>query len=192
MILITDISFFEGALEIANINETGGPAAQVNDYIRQHEPKLLTDVLGYELYGALQASLFSGLPDDNFQRLMFGDTYTLHTHLHRWNGLIDTSIDPYAFGSINTGYKRSFIANYIYWHWQRDHATFSTGTGEKTIAPTGTVAVSPATKMRSAWNEMSGWIQELWTYLRLNTVLFPDWHVSYRTELDYKKINPYL
>jgi hypothetical protein len=287
MILLTDISFFQGDLEIVNLLESASIEAELKGYIRQHEPKLLGDVLGWELYSALQTALLVNPLGDNFQKLLFGDTYAYQGRQRKWKGIIESDAPTFSFGTGVAGYrnpewivvgettsggtviipdngktftmpawigwepiifrygagpmkkgtdysynsttgafalldaedaftakeslfvqfqlqysapnsspaisyKRSFIANYIYWHWQQKHASFSTGTGEKVVNTANTIAVSPADKMVIAWNEMSEWITELWQYLEANKAYYPDWYyVGYKQLRDYRKINPY-
>lgn len=286
MILLTDISFFQKPLEIVNLYETDSIAAEVSRFIRMYEPKLLQDVLGYELYSTLQAALLVNPLTDTFQKLLFGDAYTYNGRLTRWRGIIDKDDNNFTFGrnaaayrnpewlevgvttdsnsniiipnnatsftipswigwepilfrfgvgpeqkgtdynyDITTGtvsnatnayqpnerlfvqfqlqsssattnaagYKHSFIADYIYFHYQRSNATFSTGIGEKKIATASTTDASAGDKMIAAWNEMSQWITDMWCYLEANKAIFPDWYgIGYKQLRDYKKINPYF
>lgn len=189
MILITDISFFVEPLEVVNVHESPAIADELNRYIRQYEPELLQDILGMELYNTVQDAIHGYPIDDNLRRLLFGDSYTYNSHIKRWKGIIETDIDPYFFATTQAGYKRTFITSYIYFKWQKTHATFSTGTGEKVVSTANTISVSPATKMVNTWNEMSEWIMELWQYLDSNKTMFPDWYgIGYRQLRNYAKI----
>lgn len=88
MILLTDISYFQEPIGIVNLNESADIAAEVKRLIRKHEPALLQDVLGWDLYTALQAALLVNPLADNFQKLLFGD------RAGRWRGIIDA--DSYS------------------------------------------------------------------------------------------------
>lgn len=46
------------------------------------------------------------------------------------------------------------IANYIYYYWQRSHASMQTNAGVKVANTQNTISVSPGAKMANAWNEM--------------------------------------
>lgn len=284
MILLTDHTYFQNKpLEVVNIAESTAIAAEADRFIRMYEPKLLQDVLGLELYNALQAALVVNPLPDNFQKLLFGDTYTnTQGRLVKWKGIIDKDDDPLSFtiggtknpewltvgattdnqGTIiipagatsftmpswitwqplpfrigagpmqqgvdfdynmqtglftllngdsfqqgerlnvsfiaphigttptSAGYKQSFIANYIYYWYQRHNATFSTGIGEKKVSTSNTTDASAADKMTVAWNEMSQWLLELWNYLDASKTAFPDWYgIGYYELRKYKKIN---
>ena len=57
--------------------------------------------------------------------------------------------------------KTSPIANFVYFYWQRNNATFQTNAGVKTLNVQNTQTVSPAEKMVSAWNQMVTWNEEI-------------------------------
>jgi hypothetical protein len=187
MILLTDTSFFRNKLEVVNLFDSPAVAEELREYIREYEPKLLRDVLGVDLYTTLKGVILD--MDVNFRKLMFGDTYTVNDKLRTWRGLIETDIDPYDFSTPpTTGYKRSFIANYIYYYWLKKHDSISTGIGEKRITPAGTTTASLDQKMRDTWNDMSEWIFELWQYLEDNQDVYSWDGIGYRDLLKYSKI----
>lgn len=87
-------------------------------------------------------------------------------------------------------YKRSFIANYVYWFYMRNTATFTTGIGEKKPVSGNALNASPADKMWSAWNEMIDWLRELWEYLNSNRDVYVNWKgVQYCVWNKYRKGN---
>lgn len=271
MILLTDISFFVGDLEIVN-TDTEAVANNLQLFISKREPEILREVLGYELYKALQTGLLSDPVATVWQDLIFGKEYTNNiSRLSKWRGLIDTDSDYYSFGAgvatykapqwvqvgvttdtlgnviianyassfiatdwigwepliyrkgagflkkdvhfsyniltgavallqtgewfepleeltiqfqiaQNTGlisstftYKQSFIADYIYWHYQGARVTFTTGLGEKRPTSANAADGNPREKMVAAWNDMVSRIWELWDYLEVNKTTYTDW-----------------
>jgi hypothetical protein len=100
MILLTDISFFQKPLEIVNLYEPNSTVKDtVQHFIRMYEPELLEDVLGLELYTALQASLQVNPIADRFQSLLFGDTYSYGGRLRKWKGIIETDTSYFSTGT---------------------------------------------------------------------------------------------
>jgi hypothetical protein len=75
-----------------------------------------------------------------------------------------------------TGAKRSIIANYIYYWWQRDNQTQSTSTGESKAKKENAYNVSGADKAARAWNEMRDGVLECYGYLQYNYGLYPTYY----------------
>jgi hypothetical protein len=71
--------------------------------------------------------------------------------------------------------KKSLIANYIYYWYQRNNHTQTTTTGEVKPANENSTVASPAIKMVRAWNEMSDWIWELVNYLNSKKDDYTEW-----------------
>jgi hypothetical protein len=71
--------------------------------------------------------------------------------------------------------KKSLIANYVYYWYQRNNHTQTTTTGEVKPANENSTVASPAVKMVRAWNEMSSWICELVDYLDARKDDYTEW-----------------
>jgi hypothetical protein len=71
--------------------------------------------------------------------------------------------------------KKSLIANYVYYWYQRNSWTHTATTGEVKPANENASIASPALKMVRAWNEMSVWICELVDYLDAKKDDYTEW-----------------
>lgn len=82
---LIDISFFFGELNIAQKSEAAGSLAL---FIDEMEPRLLTDLLGYELWKAYSTGISAGSPDAKWLAIRDGKEYTNRAgHLTYWPGL---------------------------------------------------------------------------------------------------------
>lgn len=70
-------------------------------------------------------------------------------------------------------YKRSPIANYVYYQYLKDSVSFTMGAGE--VAPQTDVASSPKMKMVKAWNEMAKMNRELYGFITANQSVYPEY-----------------
>ena len=145
---IVTTSDFVGQITIAQI-EQDNVAATVQRYIDKYEPEYLEKVLGHTLYETYKVQI--GLTPTNplYTALRDGGVYT------DWYG------DQVKYAGI-----KEAIANYIYYHYIRDNATFTTGSGEKTIEKGN--AVSSVDKQVRAWNEMVRINKQLRAYIYAN------------------------
>ena len=145
---LIDSSFFVNELEIPNSDDTN-VAAAITSFIQKYEPQCLLRILGYSLYKSYQADPASTRMTD----LINGVEYSVNGVLNYWKGL---KYDP----------KQSLIASYIYWFWQQNEATKSSGLG--TVIPKGAslVSVAPLWKMQAAWNTFSNDTNDMASFLR--------------------------
>jgi hypothetical protein len=76
---------------------------------------------------------------------------------------------------VTTGgvYKRSPIANYVYYQYLKDSVSFTMGAGE--VTPQADVASSPKLKMTHAWNEMARMNVDLYQFMNANTGTYPEY-----------------
>jgi len=82
---LIDISFFFGELNIAQKTESAG---SLGIFIDEMEPRLLTDLLGYELYKAYTTGIAAGSPEAKWLALRDGKEFTNRAgHLTYWPGL---------------------------------------------------------------------------------------------------------
>lgn len=71
--------------------------------------------------------------------------------------------------------KKSLIANYVYYWYQRNGWTHTATTGEIKPQNENAAIVNPALKMVRAWNEMSEWICDLVNYLNAKKDDYTEW-----------------
>lgn len=83
---------------------------------------------------------------------------------------IGLNINIAAAGTI----KISPVANYVWWHYQRDNHVQFTGTGSKKAQAENAIDANPAYKMVRVWNDMREQLSFLWEYLRLNESVYAD------------------
>ena len=170
-----DISFFFGTLNIAQ-KSTTSVQSDVDASISILEPEFLTSLLGFKLYDAYKAGIEAGSPAANWTALRDGKAYTNRAGVDaKWQGL------KYTAGS----QKKSLIANYVYWHWLKNEATMTTGTGEKVANNQNASNASPIHKQVAAWNEMVRWAWDLIEFLLSNPTDYPDFADHYARSLFY-------
>lgn len=160
-----DASYFFGPLLIAQKSDN---AAGIQWFINELEPKLLRDIMGYELYKAYTAGIIAAT--QKYKDIQDGKEYTDRAGIPtKWNGL------AFLYGSS----KKSLIANYVYWRWMAKEASISTGTGEKVANAQNASEASPVFKMVRAWNEMVDMIYELAEFLLSNQTDYPEFVEQY-------------
>jgi hypothetical protein len=175
---LIDTSYFYGDLSIAQITNEA-VEANVQRFIKQYEPELLADLLGYELYKNYLAGVATV---QKYKDIRDGKEYTNRAgKLAKWRGLKNNSI------------SQSLIANYVYYWYLRNEASITTGTGEKTANAQNASNASPRVKMTRAWNQMAKWNMELVEFLVSNQTDYPEFISYYGScELDnlLTTINP--
>lgn len=86
---LIDISFFFGELNIAQKTDAAG---SLGLFIEDMEPRLLTDLLGYELWKAFMTGLAEPTVADKWRWLLFGKEFTKRNGiLASWRGLINNA-----------------------------------------------------------------------------------------------------
>jgi len=168
-----DQTYFFAELSIAQLTDN---VNSLTMFINEHEEKLLTDLLGYELYKAYKAGIAAGSPAAKWTSIRDGVEYTNRAgYLTKWRGLIFTD------GSSGSGQaKKSLIANYIYWHWMQNNVSVSTASGEKG-AKVNAIAIdlTPVNKQVRAWNQMVTWNCELVEFLLSKPDDYPEFQNYY-------------
>ena len=71
--------------------------------------------------------------------------------------------------------KKSLIADYVYYWYQRNNHTQTATTGENKAVNENSTIANPALKMVKAWNEMSEWVCELVNYLNAKKDDYTEW-----------------
>lgn len=69
--------------------------------------------------------------------------------------------------------KQSLIANYVYYWYVRKMVTQTTTVGEVKTKTENATRVIPSGKMERAWNEMVGWVHELYCFLETRATDYP-------------------
>ena len=162
MAALIDISFFFGNLSIAQKSDSA-VSSSVLWFIEELEPKLLTDLLGYEFKKLYDAGITADT--QKYKDIRDGKEYQNRSGiLTKWRGL------KFTDGSA----KKSLIANYVYWHYLENEATITTGTGEKIADNQNAINATAAQKMVRAWNEMVDWNKELIEFLLTKQTDYPE------------------
>lgn len=110
----------------------------IANHITKYEPEILRKALGSTLYELMIAN--SG--DSPYKEILDGKDYEVEyggvTHTVKWRGLKNTE-------------KISLIAYYVYYWWQRNHASITIYSGEIKPGFENAVSASLASKIQSAW-----------------------------------------
>lgn len=159
---LIDETYFIGELNLPNTNDEN-VIEVLEQFIDKYEKSFLTDLLGYELYKEFTAGLKVSPVDQKWKDLRDGAEYTYNQRLYKWDGLIrdETQTSP--------------IANYIYYHWQRDAISQTTAIGEVASKSENSIRVSPSGKMIRAWNEMVNELWKLVSFLDAKASTYPSW-----------------
>lgn len=160
-----DTSYFYYDLSIAQLTEASVNST-VQRFIDRHEPKLLQDLLGYELYKNYKTGIDAS--DQKYIDIRDGKEYTNRAgKLAKWRGLKEPSL------------KQSLIANYVYFQYIKNEASSTTGTGEKVAKAQNAADASPRYKLARAWNQMVEWNCELVEFLLSNESNYPEFLYHY-------------
>lgn len=145
---IIDQTYFTRELSIPNINEVQTEAFEtleyfVDEYVRQ----LLRDALGIEIFNILDTYVIDGAFDSTgapqyIIDLVEGKEYVKSGVTYKWSGLISTQ----------GVFKKSLLANYVYYQWLKNSFTTQSGVGEVTLNPQNANLVNPTQKLVTAWN----------------------------------------
>lgn len=182
---LIDTSYFVNDLNIPNAQiANSAPNKQLTALVATMEPQLLKEILGYELFKVFYQAATAPGPAQRYADLLNGVEYTnLYGQLTLWRGITDKRYES----------KESLIANYVYWHLIKKQFTQTSGTGEVQAANENSTLSNPTLKLVRAWNEMSGWIKEMWLFLDSKLDVYPEWNTG-RVWVDrckYNRINQF-
>jgi hypothetical protein len=165
MQLTTLTHFNAQSINIPNNTPTDNDGVALALLCNEKESEYLTYMLGYSLFSQLHTAYIdletneTPLPKRWFD-LVNGVEFTDSLgRLNQWLGFIKIGTSP--------------IANYIYYHWQKNRVTQTTGTGEQASKLANNTAVSPDDKMINAWNDMVNWNTTLHDFLTQNKTIYP-------------------
>ena len=158
--MIIDITYFFEDIQIGQLSEQS-VQDKVILLIQQTEPKILKGLLGYETYKLLMAEN----PESRFVDLKNGIEYTdKNGLLKKWEGLAQPTL------------KISLIACYVYYKYQRNQVTTTSGTGEGKTQTQNAIPISAMDKMASAWNKMVSLNKELYCFLNAKKDVYTEWY----------------
>lgn len=157
-----DTSYFFGERSLA-FPDTPAGTANMQQFIDAREAELLQKLFGYSLYKAWLA----GQSDQRMVDIKVGKEFTpTGGHLTKWQGLI------FTIGAA----KKSLIADYVYWFYQTDNYTFTTGSSEKKTDLA--INANPDVKMVTAWNEMVNFNDQFHAFILANIATYPEYKDS--------------
>lgn len=176
---LIDRTYFIGELNIPGTDKTE-VQERLDWFIAKYESELLLNIMGYRLYTDFAAGIAVLSPEQKWLDLKNGVQYTNKSNKpDNWKGMVIAT--P----------KQSFIANYVYFFWMKDHASYTSTTGEVRNKPENAMNVWHGEKMVRAWNEMSSWVDQLIAYLNVKRDDYTGWtdQNSYDVQRVYRPIN---
>ena len=167
------MSFIDGDYFNFEINiPTDSVNTNIDNVITRYEPEILKRVLGYELYELIKSDPSTPARLLNLiNGVEYTESYNNRTQTIKWNGLKNSE-------------NISLIAYYVYFMWQKNHATDTTQNGEVASVSELSHRANPSQKMGHAWHLMRELIgyqgqailePSLYNYLRKHETDFPEW-----------------
>lgn len=171
---LIDKTFFVIDCSIAQLGQPT-VVAKLTAYINRYEPQFLATLLGLQFYNDFKLGLLADPVEQRWSELRDGKEYTdVNGNLFKFEGVASSTT------------KISPIANYVYYWFTRNQATFSTGSGE--LAPdleNGTRA-DASEKLAYAWNEMVKLNFSVIHFLETNKTTYPEWKGLNWSRSDYE------
>lgn len=212
MLFVNHLFFEFEPYKIANVSESGDVRSEVARIIGIYEKRCLLELLGECLYTDLVGSLelkdgkFQ-LKDDATQAikdLVNGKTYEVTSFentvydtiswwkgcgcgcgdsdckTRNWKGFVET--DEFLIGTSVAESKRSFIADYIYYHYLLVNRTITAGTGQQVLDGENSTTLQNFSKRIDAWNNfidatvsVRSSQTSLYRFLQDNKSSYPNW-----------------
>ena len=176
---IIDQTYFTRDLSIPNINEMQTEAFDnLNSFVDEYVRQLLRDALGIQIFNELDSYVIGGVFDGTgapqyIIDLVNGKEYVNSGTTYKWSGLISTQ----------GVFKKSLLANYIYYKWLQSNFSTQSGVGEVTINPQNANLVNPTQKLVSVWNTF------LLMYQNMNTCYPSVYYKGHTQVIDWLGIN---
>lgn len=176
---IIDQTYFTRDLSIPNINEMQTEAFDnLNSFVDEYVRQLLRDALGIEIFNELDSYVIGGAFDGTgapqyIIDLVNGKEYVNSGTTYKWSGLISTQ----------GVFKKSLLANYVYYQWLKNNFSTQSGVGEVTINPQNANLVNPTQKLVSVWNTF------LLMYQNMNTCYPSVYYKGHTQVIDWLGIN---
>jgi len=176
---IIDQTYFTRDLSIPNINEMQTEAFDnLNSFVDEYVRQLLRDALGIQIFNELDSYVIGGVFDGTgapqyIIDLVNGKEYVNSGTTYKWSGLISTQ----------GVFKKSLLANYVYYQWLKNNFSTQSGVGEVTINPQNANLVNPTQKLVSVWNTF------LLMYQNMNTCYPSVYYKGHTQVIDWLGIN---
>lgn len=168
---------------VVDRGQTYDPVSGTNSV--QLPPQLISKQVAVELRGIGQLRPDEYVISGSTFTFNYGKTFqtgeTLFYHIFNYNVIITPGIQV----------KKSAIANYVYWFWQKDQFTQTVGIGEVKAKAENAVITSPFIKMIRTWNEVSDTVCEFFEFIEANKSVYPEWTGDSRAFAAnyFKKVN---
>jgi hypothetical protein len=150
---IVQVDDFTGLITIAQISQQEVRDA-VTEFIEIYEPEFLTMALGVDLYNLL------------LDGLVFNE-----------DGTINEDETPEIWLKLITQLGTS-IANYIYYKYQQENNTQTSGIGETKGNLDNAVSATPMIKMCRRWNEMVEIVHSTVTFINNNQADYEAYYIA--------------
>jgi len=152
-----DQSYFEGALEIAQLGQAS-VVTKLNGFITRFEPIILEAALGYDFFKAFADGLNAG-SDEQIEE--------------RWEDLRDglvyanvNGVRKKFVGFFNSSTKTSPLAGFIYYEFMKEMASQNTGIGLVKAKGENSVRADVVRKPVNAFNEAAYQVRSFWEMLQ--------------------------
>lgn len=160
---LIDITYFNASNFIPQLSLTYN-MQRLASFINEREPEYLRNALGENLAAAFIAGI--SVPEVNIEQrwkdLRDGKDFSVGEYTMRWNGFLNPQ-------------KYSPIANYIFYWWMREAASFSTGSGQVLPSVENGLRTAGADKMVRQWNDMVHMTIRVTIFLQANKASYPEY-----------------
>lgn len=164
--MITNNTYYKNSVYIPHAkpsitSDVTTVSAELDAFIETYERECLIKCLGFQLFALFNAELDSaqanGLDagaDAKWDDLLNGKSYTNSGGDDvEWRGIRRKAKPADALPSV------SFLANYVFWHYEQNYDVFRTGVGYVEAKGKNTMDRSPAQKVTKAFRDMVDVIQ---------------------------------
>lgn len=175
---------FTAKYKLPNTSPSDKEGEDLAVFIADYEREYLTEVLGYKMAKDFAAAMAIATPPTGVWAALYsGAEFTdKYGRLNKWPGFKNTlDLNP--------------IAMYIYYKWQKERQTYSSGSGERVVLTENSEQVTVRGKLVRAWNDMVSMNYILDDFLTQNETNYPDYPgiygnmVSYGNQKFFKTIN---
>lgn len=141
-------------------------SAVLQQYIDKYEPRILTRVLGYQLYKEFNTAIAGSSPAQKWIDLRDGSEYTYSSELRYFDGL------------------KTLTVNYVYFKFIKEQSQFNTGVGIKSINTENSENTDSSFKQVYAFNELVDINEQLYEFITAKNDEVADTYENY----DYTEI----
>jgi len=199
---LIDRTYFNAELTIGQADQQE-VEAELLIFIRKYEYEFLLALMGMPLYTAFYTAMKEPADpiEQKWKELAYGKWFNLDASKVQtgmsfitggqavsipnvyytdgmpidYRGLLSDPNPTDEPGQLTAGYGvQSPIANYIYWHWMKDHYTLTGGAGEVKPAVQNGQRVDAMAKMVRAWNEMCDAVTSFYFFIDQHISDYPE------------------